>query len=351
MCDDNAEVAEPAALGLSLTGKPLPRFTDPIRQPIGTTPPRRANSVRRTMSIDVCWPEGVAGPGNYLGRCRDVLTLADGSPPDILAEAEARVIAADREIRSISTTPALPGLQRLVGVRAGSYLRAALADAMPEDKAAGTPLYLILDDMAGSTLVSRWAWSRWSDDWREHMAARQGRVPMKGVCIGFRPGSGALDEEGHPRPSQNVTRVISLPNPTDPVGWHNLPVLEGVNFRRARRIDVWREGDELVVESHFQDSASAPDGNDRWAIHEYLLGARIGGDGRVRSLEATPGTLPYADCRAAPTNNEVLIGAHARDLRDVVLDKLKFTGGCTHLNDTLRALAETVVLASKLPAA
>jgi len=104
-----------------------------------------------------------------------------------------------------------------------------------------------------------------------------------------------------------------------------------------------------VVESHFQDSSSAPDGGMRFAIHEYLLEARIGPDGIVRKLEAVPGTLPYASCRVAPMNNEVLIGTHARELRDVVLERMKFTGGCTHLNDMLRSLAETEVLAAALP--
>jgi hypothetical protein len=172
---------------------------------------------------------------------------------------------------------------------------------------------------------------------------------MKGVCIGFRPGSTALGSDGKPLGSQNSSRVVPLPNPHDPQGWHDLPQLEGVNFRRARRIDVWREGEEIVAEAHFQDSASAPDGGDRWAIHEYLLTARIGPDGCVRSLDALPGTLPYAACRAAPTNNEVLIGTPVRALRDVVLERLKFTGGCTHLNDTLRSLAEVPVLAEHLP--
>jgi len=349
MRDVDEQQVEPAARGLSLTGKPLPEYDEPIHAPVGTTPPRRAASVRRTMSIDVHWPEGAGSAGHYLGRCRDVLTRTTGSQPELLGEAEVNVIAADRQLQSISATPTPPRLQQLVGVRAGGHLRNALAETVPEEKAAGTPLYLVLDDMAGTTLVSRWAFSRWIDDWMSVAMAPAMRPTMEGVCIGFRPGASSLDNDGRSKPGQNASRVIPLPNPADPQGWHELPRFEGVNFRRARRIDVWREGDETVVESHFQDSASAPDGGDRWAIHEYLLNARIGPDGRVRVLEALPGTLPYASCRAAPVNNEVLIGTHARDLRDVVLERLKFTGGCTHLNDMLRSLAEAPILAKHLP--
>jgi hypothetical protein len=346
---EDVNVVEPAARGLSLTGNPLPNFADPISAPIGTTPPRRPRSVRRTMSIDVHWPEGAAGPGVYLGRCRDILTGAAGQGPVTLGQAEVEAIAVDRQIREISASPAPPRLQELVGIRAGGYLRAALAETVAEEKAAGTPLYLLLDDLAGATLVAKWSFSRWREDWMAAAMPATPRPQMEGVCIGFRPGSSALGDEGRPGDTQNTTRVIPLPNPDDPQGWHALPQLEGVNFRRARRIDVWRADGEIVVESHFQDSASAPDGGNRWAIHEYLLQARIGADGRVRTLEATPGTLPYAACRAAPTNNEVLIGTDARDLRETVLERLKLTGGCTHLNDMLRSLAEAPVLARALP--
>ena len=341
---------EPAARGLSLKGEPLPEFTEPVRAPIGITPPRPAQSARRTMSIDVHWPDGIAGDGVYDGRARDIATDAAGAPPRLLREARVDVTAAHRELKAVHATPTPPHLQDLVGVRAGGYLREALSRVVPEEKAAGTPLYLLLDDLAGATLVSGWAWSRWSDLWMERVGGPdRPRHVMQGICIGFRPNSSALDPEGSPADGQNASRVVALPNPSDPDGWHELPVREGVNFRRARRIDVWREGDELRAEAHFQDSASAPDGGDRWAIHEYLVHARVGADGSLKEIEATPGTLPYSACRVAPVNLEVLIGTPVRNLRDVVLEKLKFTGGCTHLNDMVRALAEVPVLAADLP--
>ena len=341
---------EPAARGLALSGEPLPEFSEPIRSPHGITPPRRPHSVRRTMSIDVQWPDGVSGEGRYLGRARDAVTGQAGASPTIVGEASVDVLAMMRQLTSISASPAPPGIQRLVGVRAGGYLRAALAEAVPEEKLAGTPLFLLLDDLAGATLVSGWAFSLWHEDWIRMARRGDAKTPvMQGICIGFRPGSPALDEEGRSRGEQNVARVVPLPNPADPAGWHPLPALPEVNFRRARRIDVWREGDELAVESHFQDSASAPDGGDRWAVHEYLIHARIGADGTLKSIEALPGTLPYAACRAAPVNLQVLIGTPVRALRDEVLERLRFTSGCTHLNDMTRSLAEVPILAQHLP--
>lgn len=341
---------ELAARNLSLTGEPLPDFREPIRDPVGTTPPRRAHSVRRTMSIDVEWPDGKDGAGVYHGRARDIRTDAADAAPHLLDEAWIEVTAEMRELQAVRAQPAPPRLQELVGVRAGGYLRDALSRLVPEEKEAGSPLYLLLDDLAGSTLVSGWAFSRWRDDWMPGAdGADRPKHVMQGICIGFRPHSSALDEEGSPAGEQNASRVVPLPNPADPAGWHELPQLGRVNFRRARRIDVWRDGGDICVESHFQDSSSAPDGGDRWAIHEYLVHARIGPDGLLKQADATPGTLPYAACRVAPVNLEVLLGTPARKLREVVLDKLKFTGGCTHLNDMMRSLAEAPVLAAQLP--
>lgn len=343
---------QPAVRGLSLSGEPLPHFDEPIRSPVGTTPPRRPGSVRRTMSIDVHWPEGDRGPGHYHGRARDILTPpgADGTPPApvLLGEAEARLVIADRRIATITAQPSPPRLQQLVGLVPRGELRRALAADLAEEKAAGTLLYLMLDDLAGAALVGGWAISTAGDPAGANAQRERPRAQMEGVCMGFRPGSSSLDPAG-PRGRSNTSRVVPLPNPLDPAGWHALPEHDGPTFRRARRIEVWREGAELIVETHFQDSASAPDGGLRQAIHEYLLRARIGADGVVQAIETTPGTLPFPSCRAAPVNNAVLIGTPARALRETVLDRLRLTSGCTHLNDTLRSLAETEVLAAHLP--
>lgn len=344
---------EPAALGLALSGERLPLFDAAPQSPAGYSPLRRPGSARRTMSIDVTWPDGRTGHGVYAGECRDVRTPIEGGSPVVLAEDRIAAVADHRTILALSSDTSNSDLTPIVGVRAGGHLRAALDRAVPQDKAAGTPLYLLLDDLAGATLVSGWAFSRWTDDWlsmrtpeeREAHAAH-----MEGICIGFRPGSTALFDQSRPTPQQNATRVLTLVNPEDPEGWHPLIDRGGVNFRRARRIDVWREDDLLRIDAAFQDSASAPDGGDRLAIHEYRLIATADiATMTLRSIEATPGTLPYKECPAAPSNIGALIGLPLRALRDQVLITLRKTAGCTHLNDALRALAEVPILAEHLP--
>lgn len=343
---------EPAALGLSLAGVPLPQFDRPPNSPMGVSPLRRAGSARRTSTIDVVWPEGRDGIAVIAADARDIVTPLAGGAPQVIAQDHADVLADHRVIRSVTSEPFRAGLKHLAGARAGGYLRAAIDAALPEERLAGTPLYLLLDDLAGATLVAGWAWSRWTDDWMptrkpEEIAAHMRR--MEGICIGFRPGSAALGLEGRARPEQNTTRVPPLVDPADPQGWHTLPDRGGVNFRRARRIDVWREGGLIHIDSAFQDSASAPDGGDRFAIHEYRLIATADAAAKtLLSVQATPGTLPYAECPAAPTNIAAMVGTPLGDLRHAVLLTLRKTAGCTHLNDAVRALAEVPRMAASL---
>ncbi len=344
--------AEPAALGLSLAGTPLPIFERAPNSPMGASPLRRPGSTRRTSTIDVTWPEGRDGVGIFEGHARDVLTPADGGVMVVLAEDRSHVLSENRVILAATSEPPRESLSQLAGARAGGHLRAALDAALHAERLAGTPLYLLLDDMAGATLVAGWTWSRWSDDGLtarapEQIAAHSRK--MEGVCIGFRPGSAALWQEGKPRPDQNATRVPPLPHPDDMPGWHALVDRGGVNFRRARRIDVWRQGGLIHIDSAFQDSASAPDGGDRIAIHEYRVAATADAEtATLLSAVATPGTLPYAECQAAPTNIDALIGTPLRELRETVLATLRKTAGCTHLNDVMRALAEVPRLAAAL---
>jgi hypothetical protein len=184
---------------------------------------------------------------------------------------------------------------------------------------------------------------------------------MEGVCIGFRPGSSALDGDGSSRDAHNVRPVAALPDPSDRLGWHPLEDITEVSMRRARRIDVYVAEDAaaaagagdrgrpvLHVDSMFQDSSTVPGGG-RVAVHEYGLTATVDPSAfTLISVTADPRVLPYRECPLATTNVHRLLGTPVSRLRDVVLEELKGTAGCTHLNDALRALAEVPVLASAL---
>jgi len=313
---------------------------------------RRPGSIRRTSTIDTIWPEGRGGDMAMVGRARDAVTGFAAADLQTVAEDAFRVrLGPDRTILEIEATPARAAIGKLVGVRGGGHLRGALDEALPRERLGATPLHLILDDLAGASLVAGWAWSRWTESWLAPAAAGGSKGParrdMTGICAGFRPGSAALAVAGAPSPRQSACDVPDLRNPADPEGWHAFTVQTGVGMRRARRIDVWLD-DLIRVDSAFQDSATNPDGG-RTAVHEYHLTATADPASlRLLSVEAEPRVLPFTECPAAAPNVERLLGTPLPELRDRVLAELRGTAGCTHLNDALRALAEVPVLTRRL---
>jgi Protein of unknown function (DUF2889) len=320
-------------------------------------PPRPANSLRRTTSIDVSWPEGPDQPRLFVGRVRDYRTGEASQPGEMIGTAELRaVLDDDKTIRSISATPEPGHLQDIVGHRAGGHLRMYLREIMPDLVANAVPLYLVLDDLSGSALVSNIAGSMWDPslmlDRRSRLSEAEFTAMMAGranVCWGLQEGNSGLQ---HQRDVNEIAAADAgeLRNPADPLGWHDFAENEGPGFRRARRIDVWLDPATglLTIDSAFQDSAKKGTGG-RTAIHEYLL--RVTADPEtleVLSLEPEARILPFPECPGAIRNTRRLIGSSLADIRDEVLRQLRGPDGCTHLNDAMRALADVPVLVKSL---
>jgi hypothetical protein len=283
------------------------------------------------------------------GRARDAITRDAAKPPTVVRTASMEATLRDRVIEAISTTPSSPGISNLVGQRGGGHLRGALAALVPEERNTESPLYLLLDDISGTSLIGGVAWVRWPEK-IDLEQRRGGPHNMEGVCIGFRPGSSALTElKDHAGPPR-VRPVGDLVNPSDLQGWHELPELPEISTRRARFIDVELKGDTVVIESGFQDSAGDPDFG-RVGIHEYRIHATADlTTGRLVSLDPTPHILPFRECPSAVVASQAILGAPLAELRETVLERLATTNGCTHLNDALRALAEVPALIEELTA-
>jgi len=324
------------------------------RQSAGVAPLRRPCSIRRTTSIDTIWPDGPGKPSRMEATGRDILTPSENAQPRILGQAHYRMLVSTRrEILEIATTPPVPQICQLVGVRAGGESRARIA-AIIGDRL-GSPLYQILDDFAGASLVAQWIWSQWLDDWEAYVKSvaqhndngRKGR--MLDICTGFAEGSSALGDDGGAAPSfHDQATVGPLENPDDPAGWHVLPAQSGPAMRRARRIDLWREGNLLIVDAGFQDSGSVPSGGRR-GVHEYRVHAEIDArTGVLLALQALPLILPFPECPGASVKAARMVGKKVEDFRDTVLEVLPGTLGCTHLNDVLRGLADVPSLARAL---
>jgi hypothetical protein len=319
---------------------------EPPRQTANPAPVRPSGSVRRTSSIDVAWPAGGTGEKVLHGRSRDFVTPAgDGEGAVRAAAAMETTLQLDRTITAITSTPAPPHLQRLVGQRGGGHLRMLMREVMPELIADADPLYLLLDDISGVSLISAWAWSLWNPDWLSAMPQAGGDLAKMmeervDVCWGFQRGNSSFDPDR--RDQVGNADAGELRNPADITGWHEFPELDGVSMRRARRIDVWRDAASglIHIDSAFQDSAPRPTGG-RAALHEYRLSAAADPVSlELVTLEPEARVLPFGECPGAIGNARALVGTSLPEIRQTVLNDLRGPRGCTHLNDALRALAD-----------
>jgi hypothetical protein len=329
---------------------PLPEPLDDSRS--GTLP-RRPGSARRTSTIDMVWPGGLGTPLHLVGRARDLVTTNTGEPV-VAGVAEMLVtIGAERTIESIATAPERAGIDGLVGVQGGSYLRGAIDEVLPGEREAATPLHLLLDDVAGTSLIAGFAWSRWQPEMRRNMSRgipaqfgmRKGRV----ICSGLRPGGSAQaarETGGDQAHAVRLAGDISMPD--DPWAWHDFPERPPVCMRRHRRVDVWHEGSSLFVDAFFRDSCWEPDGTEL-ALHEYTVHAEVDAAARtLRAVAAQPHVLPFPECQWAAPHVGLLIGMPVAGFRTSVQETLAELQCCTHLNDMLRCLAEVPALAAAL---
>jgi hypothetical protein len=308
------------------------------------------------------WP---GGPGTNLqldGVARDLLTPGEGEPAVVAEGSMAVTVGTGRVIEDITVTPESFSIGDLLGAQGGSRLRDAVDAAAAAEREAGTPLYLLLDDIPGATLIAGFAWSRWRDVLARHFAANGGPNhlarqaaaargrKMEGICAGFRPGSSSLAPGGflNTELDQNVAIVPPIADADDPIGWHDMPAHPAIAMRRARRIDVFLDGPEAGIDAMFRDSTWGPDGTEV-AVHEYHIDARADvASGTLTAVVAEPRVLPYSECPAAAANAGRMVGAEMAGLRAEVLSRLRGTDSCTHLNDALRSLAEVPVLLAQI---
>ena len=300
------------------------------------------------------WPDGLGTDLHLDGRARDLFTPATDRDADPVVVAEAvlhAVTGRERDIQVIEADPAPPGLQKLVGCRAGGGLRGVIAEHLSEEIEGGTPLYLLLDDLAGATLIAGFTFFKWQDEYPE-IKARYSNAPPRintNICSGFQEGSGALNPDGTLKGvSENTPPAPPLADPDDPYSWHDLGDHPAIAMRRARRIDVWQDAATIHVDAMFRDTCWIPDGTET-VLHEYCINATAdAATGRLTHAEAIPQVLPYVECPEAAPNAGRLVGTPLTTLRTEVLEQIKNADCCTHLNDALRALAEVPVLTASL---
>lgn len=327
-----------------------PRLLPGPHHPVASTPEPVPGSMRRTWNIDITFPDGLDGGVVADVRGRDLHTYADGTATvrDEL-EVVLEIDPATGTIESVDATRAGTPLDVLRGVSLRGGFTRRLSELLPRDMARRSLCYGPLEDLGGAQLVSGYA----------HLL--EGLIPptrefadaavatQSDVCIGW-----AADG-----PFIETTRAGGhIPVPVGPAapdigaderhGWHDLPPLPHPAVRRRRRIDVVdrRPGGGLRAQEHFRDSYAARD--QETVMHEYLVDAAFDAAGRLVAIDVDPRVLPWNECPGAVAGTPRLLGVDLDHLAARVRTDFVGATTCTHLNSTLRTLADVRALAESL---
>jgi hypothetical protein len=310
----------------------------------------------------------MSGPVTLIAQGRDLYTAADGSATVVAsARVDAIVSSPENVLESMTVDPADNRLRALAGRRASAGFRRAVDELLPGEADLGTVRYQLLDDMPTALLVSGYAvlagfQAAGGAPGGAELPRRRG-IPLQQVdmCSGWVNGGVMVSgiAEGIP-PYFEGPAVPDVAGPdagdSDSDDWHAYGLLPPGGMRRRRRIDAWLDTDTdgtpvARVESFFRDSYFPWDGgagpdepgpaDAERVIHEYSVRAVVAtGTESFRSCAATYGALPWPECPGATASAGRLAGTPVAGLRRRVREEFLGVGTCTHLNDTLRALAD-----------
>lgn len=307
--------------------------------PVISTPRRATGSMRRTTSLDITRPDGLLGRVVADIRGQDVRTDAEG-----LAHVVDRLaVAIEIDLRR-GAVVAVSGLSAgLLGDLVGAGVRSGwgrrLAELFADDAARRSLLYSALDDLGGALLVSGYSLLRagllaGAREEGEQRAEAQGDI-----CIAWARGGPVhetLRRTGEPGVPMGPTAPPD--DADDLLGWHPMAPLATGTVRRRRRLDVVA----LRAQAHFRDSYAGGDGE--MVMHEYLVDARVDAGGRLAEVDVDPRVLPWEACPGAAASAQRLVGVEVDDLPARVRAELVGATTCTHLNSTMRSLADVRAL-------
>lgn len=315
--------------------------------PVLATPDRARCSVRRTSTIDTRYPEGIAGPVRRVdGRARDIWTDADGKA-HLVAQArlDVELDSGTRAVRSIASDPPDDALQELLGAPAAGGFRARVDRHLPHLTETGGLLYLLLDDLPGASLVAGYAMLHAGVV--SHSRDDRFLQAQADLCAGWAADGFLLNhvrDHGSP-PRGGGPPAPALEREDDPDAWHDTDPLPPHGMRRRRRLDVSRSGELLAVDVHFRDTHVDAEGRES-IVHEYAVAATVDpATWLVVESAAEPRVLPWRECPGAAASATRVAGRPVTELRPWVRATFTGTSTCTHLNDTLRGLADVPALA------
>jgi len=319
-----------------------PQPTPGPHNPLLGTPRPAPMSVRRTWTIDVRSPSGADAEIVAEVRARDIRVAADSRVEtidelDVALEIEPESYS----IGAVNVGRAGMRLQELVGAGVRGGFGRQLAARFPHESRRRSLSYSALEDLGGATLVSGYA--RLRDGYvaftGEH--AESAAKAQADICIGWAADGPTIETiRVHGRNPVPVGPIVPVSDPDEAPAWHKMPPLSRSTVRRRRRLDVscaLREPKSFRIQEHFRDSYSGAAGE--MALHEYLVHAAVE-NGRIASIEVDPRVLPWAACPGAASSAQDIVGTALEDVPMRVRRDLRGTTSCTHLNSTLRCLAD-----------
>jgi len=328
-----------------------PELAGPHR-PVTSTPDRQAGWIRRTSSIDTHRPDGLSGARATIdARARDLLTGPDGAATVIESVGLlVEVAQPSLVLSSIDASPASHELEALIGARVAGGFRARVTEASTGENGPQSLRYLLLDDLPGATLVSGFAlqYAATLIDPDAPVAGASEHpeliLAQADICAGW--GRDAVMLTAFRR-----TKVLMTPlGPAAPrleveddrSAWHEMAPLRPHGMRRRRRLDLGPStlDGTSPFDAHFRDSHVDADGHET-VVHEYTVTGRVNVESRqVTEIAAEARVLPWIECPAAVGSAQRIVGWPLSDLRRRVRTDLTGLSTCTHLNDTLRTLAD-----------
>jgi hypothetical protein len=330
-----------------------PELAGPQR-PLTSVGEQRPGSVRRLTSIETLRGTVPGSSTRVHALALDLLSGAGGPPEPVgRIELSATLDRETDEIAQIELEPATAPVEILMGCRVGPGFRQRTQELLGERLVTNSALHHLLDDWAGAHLVSGFALQR--------LALRRG-APRRAsaadleirvnICAGWTESGSIMTT------AQRTGEIPSVLGPRIAIGGDvidaELPAEHWTapmgGTRRRRRLDLWNDGEAgLRFEEHFRDTY-VEDADTDSVLHEYLAQGTIDPDEMVvSSIRAEALVLPWRECPRALGSTSRTVGLAVGDLRPRVRNEFTGTSTCTHLNDTLRALADYSELASLLP--
>lgn len=310
------------------------------QQPVQTWPPLHTGVLRRTSTIDT-HPAGT-GKSDVELCARDAVAR-QGDTVDVLGQVRVRAHLTDRVIDDIASDAHDRRLAQLVGNRVGPGFRATVGTLLPGEVARASLLHLLLDDWVGASLVSGYG--------VQHAAITLGieeKMPpgtadnMAGICSGFAPDASlvAYTRRNGTIPSVHGPVAPPLTSPGDD-GLHAVEPLQPHGMRRLRRLDLLPvDAGSAGFDAHFRDSHVDGDGVET-IVHEYTVAGSLDMSTRtITSVTADVRVLPWQECPGAIGSAARVEGMTLSELRGRIRGEFVGTSTCTHLNDTLRAIAD-----------